>query len=162
MIQEAPYFIYARDPVSYFYFPRGPRACRARAAKVSEANQQCHFKSSRCGMKLLCTDSCRRTVPMEPPMSNRSIDATSETYMAIRWNLWYAYNHAGGFLYYSSICKENSQDSKKFVYRNVLRKIDHRIWLRPRSSLAKKLFIEHFSNFGEGPAMGNIQNLETK
>ena len=52
MIQEAPYFIYARDP--YHIFALMPRA---RAAKVSEANQQCHFKSSQCGMKLLCTDS---------------------------------------------------------------------------------------------------------
>ena len=36
---------------------------------ANKANQQCHFKSSRYGMGLSGTDSCRGTVPMEPPMS---------------------------------------------------------------------------------------------
>ena len=51
------------------------RSWHARAAKVSEANQQFHFKSSQCGMKLLCTDSWLppTTVPMDPPMSNSSM-----------------------------------------------------------------------------------------
>jgi hypothetical protein len=67
MVQEAPIKIYARGIVSYFIFP----ARRARAE--SQANQQCHFKSSRWRMELLDTDYCRGTVPMEPPMSNSSI-----------------------------------------------------------------------------------------
>ena len=46
-------------------------ACRARAE--SQANQQRHFKSSRWCIELLDTDSCRGTVPMEPPMSNSSM-----------------------------------------------------------------------------------------
>ena len=104
---KKPLILFTREtPYHIFIFPAGrARAARARAAHVSEANQQCHFKSSRCGMKLLCTDSCRRTVPMEPPMSNRSIDAKSETYMSIKWNLWYAYNHVGGFLYRSNAAR---------------------------------------------------------
>ena len=36
----------------------------------NKANKQFHFKSSRCCMDPLDTDSCRGTVPMEPPMSN--------------------------------------------------------------------------------------------
>ena len=68
MVQEAPLKIYARGVVSYFYFSRAPRA-RAE----NKANQQCHFKSSRWCMELLDTDSCRGTVPMEPPMSNNSM-----------------------------------------------------------------------------------------
>jgi hypothetical protein len=68
MVQEAPLKIYARGVVSYFYFSRAPRA-RAE----NKANQQCHFKSSRWRIELLDTDSCRGTVPMEPPMSNSSM-----------------------------------------------------------------------------------------
>jgi hypothetical protein len=62
--RKPPLKIYARGVVSYFYFSRAPRA-RAE----NQANQQCHFKSSRCRMELLDTDSCRGTVPMEPLMS---------------------------------------------------------------------------------------------
>jgi hypothetical protein len=69
MVQEAPLKIYARGVVSYFYFSRG----RARASVENKANQHCHFKSSRWRMELLDTDSCRGTVPMEPPMSNSSM-----------------------------------------------------------------------------------------
>jgi hypothetical protein len=69
MVQEAPLKIYARGVVSYFYF--FPRAARARAENL--ANQQCHFKSSRCRMEQLDTDSCRGTVPMDPPMPNCSM-----------------------------------------------------------------------------------------
>ncbi len=68
MVHKAPLKIYARGVVSYFYFSRAPRA-RAE----NQANQQCHFKSSRCCIELLGTDSCRGTVPMEPPMSNSSM-----------------------------------------------------------------------------------------
>ena len=68
MVQEALLKIYARGFVSYFYFFHAPRA-RAE----NKANQQCHFKSSRCRMDPLGTDSCRGTVPMEPPMSNGSM-----------------------------------------------------------------------------------------
>ena len=68
MIQEAPLKIYARGVVSYFYFSRAPRA-RAE----NQANQQCHFKSSRCCMDPLGTDSCRGTVPMELPVPNSSM-----------------------------------------------------------------------------------------
>jgi hypothetical protein len=39
----------------------------------NKANQQCHFKSSRWRIELLDTDSCRGTVPMEPPTSNSSM-----------------------------------------------------------------------------------------
>ena len=69
MVQEAYLKIYARGVVSYFYFPAG----RARARAENQANQQFHFKSSRCRSELLDTDSCRGTVPMEPPMSNISM-----------------------------------------------------------------------------------------
>jgi hypothetical protein len=68
MVHKAPLKIYARGVVSYFYFSRAPRA-RAE----NKANQQCHFKSSRWRIELLDTDSCRGTVPMEPPMSNSSM-----------------------------------------------------------------------------------------
>ena len=68
MVQEAPLKIYARGVVSYFYFSRAPRG---RAENL--ANQQCHFKSSRCRIDPLGTDSCRGTVPMEPPISNGSM-----------------------------------------------------------------------------------------
>ena len=145
MIQEAPYFIYARDPVSYFIFPAGrARAARAPPRYLRQINSAI----------LKVPDAawnCYARIPAAEqfPWNLRCLTAPSMPHRdAIKWNLWYAYNHAWGFLYYSSICKENSQDSKKFVYRNVLRKIDHRIWLRPRSSLAKKLFIEHFLHFG--------------
>jgi hypothetical protein len=59
--------------ISYFYFPA--RAAGGAAQRyAAEANQQwCHFKSSRCCMDPLGTDSCRGTVPMEPPMSNGSM-----------------------------------------------------------------------------------------
>ena len=68
MVQEAPLKIYAREGSYHiFIFP----ARRARAE--NKANQQCHFKSSRCRMELLDTDSCRGTVPMETPMSNSSM-----------------------------------------------------------------------------------------
>jgi hypothetical protein len=68
MIQEAPLKICARGVVSYFYFFRAPRP-RAE----NQANQQCNFKSSGWRIELLDTDSCRGTVPMEPPMSNSSM-----------------------------------------------------------------------------------------
>ena len=68
MVHEASLKIYARGVVSYFYFSRAPRA-RAE----NKANQQCHFKSSRCRIEQLDTDSCRGTVPMEPPMPNCSM-----------------------------------------------------------------------------------------
>jgi hypothetical protein len=68
MVQEAPLKIYARGVVSYFYFFRAPRA-----RVENQANQQCHFKSSRWRIELLDTDSCRGTVPMEPPISNSSM-----------------------------------------------------------------------------------------
>jgi hypothetical protein len=67
MIQEALLKIYARGVISYFI----STARRERAE--TEANQQCHFKSSRWHIELLDTDSCRGTVPMEPPMSNSSM-----------------------------------------------------------------------------------------
>ena len=69
MVHKAPLKIYARGVVSYFYFSRAPRA----RALENKANQQCHFKSSRWRIELLDTDSCRGTVPMEPPMSNSSM-----------------------------------------------------------------------------------------
>jgi hypothetical protein len=69
MVQEAPLKIYARGAVSYFLFS----ARRARARAENQANQQYHFKSSRWRIELLDTDSCRGTVPMEPPMSNSSM-----------------------------------------------------------------------------------------
>jgi hypothetical protein len=71
MVQEAPIKIYARGPrgpVSYFYCSRAPRA---RAENL--ANQHCHFKSSRCCIELLGTDSCRVTVSMELPVPNSSM-----------------------------------------------------------------------------------------
>ena len=57
--------IRTRGRIIFLFFPR---AARARAE--NKANQQCHFKSSRWCMELLdtSTDSCRGTVPMEPPM----------------------------------------------------------------------------------------------
>ena len=67
MVQEAPLKIYARGVVSYFNFPA------RRSHAENKANQQCHFKSSRCPMEQLGTDSCRGTVPMEPPMPNCSM-----------------------------------------------------------------------------------------
>ena len=72
-IRSPLFYLRARPRIRFLFFPRAARVPRARAAHVSEANQQYHFKSSRCGMKLLCTDSCRRTVPMEPPISNGSM-----------------------------------------------------------------------------------------
>ena len=69
MVQEAPLKIYARGVVSYFIFP----ARRPRARAKNKSNQEYHFKSSRCLMDPLGTDSCRGTVPMEPPMSNGSM-----------------------------------------------------------------------------------------
>jgi hypothetical protein len=71
MVYKALLKIYARGVVSYFYFFRAPRAARERAE--NKANQQCHFKSSRWCMEQLDTDSCRGTVPMEPPMPNCSM-----------------------------------------------------------------------------------------
>jgi hypothetical protein len=69
MVQEAPLkYIRARGRIIFLFFPR---AARARAE--NKANQQCHFKSSRWCMELLDTDSCRGTVPMEPPMSSSSM-----------------------------------------------------------------------------------------
>ena len=69
MVQEASLKIHARGVVSYFYFSRAPRA-RAE----NQANQQYHFKSSRCRIELLGTaDSCHGTVPMELPVPNSSM-----------------------------------------------------------------------------------------
>jgi hypothetical protein len=70
MVQEAPLKIYARGVVSYLYFSRAPRTL---ARAENKANQQCHFKSSRWRMEQLDTDSCRGTVPVEPPMPNCSM-----------------------------------------------------------------------------------------
>jgi hypothetical protein len=75
MVQEAPLKIYAQGVVSYFYFSRAPRA---RAENL--ANQQCHFKSSRRCIAPLGTDSCRGTVPMEPPMSNGAMHHREPVY----------------------------------------------------------------------------------
>ena len=71
MVQEAPLKIYARGVVSYFYFFPARRA-RARALKIRQINSAI-FKSSRWRIDPLGTDSCRGTVPMEPPMSNGSM-----------------------------------------------------------------------------------------
>ena len=60
--------IRARGRIIFLFFPR---AARARAE--NKANQQCHFKSSRWHIEQLDTDSCRGTVPMEPPMPNCSM-----------------------------------------------------------------------------------------
>ena len=57
--------IRARGRIIFLFFPRA--AC---ARAENKTNQQCHLKNSRCRMELLDTDSCRGTVPMEPPMSN--------------------------------------------------------------------------------------------
>ena len=62
--------IRARGRIIFLF---SPRAAPARARAENKANQQCHFKSSRCLIELLGTDSCRGTVPMEPPMSNSSM-----------------------------------------------------------------------------------------
>ena len=48
-------------------------SCTIAARAKNEANQQCHFKSSRCCIELLGTDSCRGTVPMELPVPNSSM-----------------------------------------------------------------------------------------
>ena len=60
--------IRARGRIIFLFFPR---AARARAE--NKANQQYHFKSSRCCIEQLGTDSCRGTVPMEPPMPKCSM-----------------------------------------------------------------------------------------
>ena len=60
--------IRARGRIIFLFFQR-----TARARAENQANQQCHFKSSRCRMEHLGTDSCRGTVPMEPPMPNCSM-----------------------------------------------------------------------------------------
>jgi hypothetical protein len=49
------------------------RTPRTRASAENQANQQCHFKSSRCYIELLGTDSCRVIVSMELPVPNSSI-----------------------------------------------------------------------------------------
>ena len=58
--------IRARDRIIFLFLPRAGRA-------ENKGNQQCHFKSSRWRMEQLDTDSCRGTVPMEPPMPNCSM-----------------------------------------------------------------------------------------
>ena len=50
--------IRARGRIIFLFF-RAPRGARAE----NQANQQCHFKSSRWRIELLDTDSCRGTVP---------------------------------------------------------------------------------------------------
>jgi hypothetical protein len=59
--------LHARPRIIFLFFPR--TADRARAARVrapsSDLRQTC--------IELLDTDSCRGTVPMEPPMSNSSM-----------------------------------------------------------------------------------------
>jgi hypothetical protein len=67
MVHKALLKIYARGVVSYFYFFRVQRALRIRQInsailKVPDGAWSC-----------LGTDSCRGTVPMEPPMSNSSM-----------------------------------------------------------------------------------------
>ena len=64
MVQEVP-LKYTREG-SYHIFEN-------ERAQENKANQQCYFKSSRCGMDPLGTDSCRGTVPMELPMPNGSM-----------------------------------------------------------------------------------------
>jgi hypothetical protein len=67
MVQEAPLKYTREGSYHIFIFP-------ARRARVeNQANKQCHFKSSRWCIDPLGTDSCRGTVPMEPPMSNGSM-----------------------------------------------------------------------------------------
>jgi hypothetical protein len=63
--------IRARREGSYHIFIFPARVPRARAE--IQANQQCHFQSSRWCIELLDTDSCHGTVPMEPPMSKSSM-----------------------------------------------------------------------------------------
>jgi hypothetical protein len=75
-------------PLFLFY----PRAARAE----NQANQQCHFKSSRWRIELLGTDSCRAPIPMEPPMSNSSMRHREPIYRN-RWCTWFP---VGGFLYH--------------------------------------------------------------
>jgi hypothetical protein len=93
MVQAAPLKIYARGVVSYFYFPRAPRA-RAE----NKTNQQCHFKSSRWRMELLDTDSCRGTVPMGPPMSKSSMRHQNPD---LDFDDTRDFLRVGGFLYHS-------------------------------------------------------------
>ena len=96
MVHKAPLKIYARGVVSYFYFS----ARRARVRAENKANQQYHFKSSQCCMDPLGTDSCHRTVPMEPLMPNGSMQhqepksEIDDTRIIVQ----------GGFLYHSNRC----------------------------------------------------------
>jgi hypothetical protein len=59
--------IRASGRIIFLFFPRA-----ARALKIGQINSAIS-KSSRWRMELLDTDSCRGTVPMEPPMSNSSM-----------------------------------------------------------------------------------------
>ena len=65
MVQESPLKYTREGSYHIFIFP-APRT-------ENQANQQYHFKSFLWRIELLDTDSCRGTVPMEPPMSNSSM-----------------------------------------------------------------------------------------
>jgi len=112
---KKPLILFTREtPYHIFIFPAG-RARAARAPprylrqinsailKVPDAAWNCYAR----------IPGCRRTVPMEPPMSNSSMPHREP----IKWNPWYAYNPAGGFLYYSSICKETRKIRKVLFTR---------------------------------------------
>ena len=75
MIQEVPLKKHPRGVVAYFL--------KSARAEENKANQQCHFKSSQRRMDPLDADSCRGTVPMEPPMSNSSMQHRE----LLKWNL---------------------------------------------------------------------------
>jgi hypothetical protein len=57
-------------------------------AQANQANQQCQFKSSRWCMDPLGTDSCRGTVPMEPPTSNGSMHPSLSIYLDDGYIAW--------------------------------------------------------------------------
>jgi hypothetical protein len=70
MVQEALLKIYARGVVSYFYFSRAPRL---RALKIRQINSTILKVPDGASSSLVGTDTCRGTVPMEPPMPNSSM-----------------------------------------------------------------------------------------
>ena len=72
IVQEAPCLknMRARGRIIFLFFPR---AARARALKIRQINSAILKVPDAPRMELLDTDSCRGTVPMEPPMSNSSM-----------------------------------------------------------------------------------------